>query len=234
MKKTLLYSCAAACLLAFAPGLHAQTTTVYFNSGSTDGKDLLYSNKALTALLTAGNVNTSGDGAILRLGYYQNATTTNVFGNGTFVPLSGAGSSDTYTTTSVGDDAGAANGPGTFAMSLSFSTASGSLTGNNLPTAGTPLAIQFFNGTSLTNSTTYNAVSDSLWTWNAPQAPSSSFVFMSFDDFSQSPLQWLGGDASAFYTSLPASTVPEPSTWLMGIGIFAALLWKRRFQNTLR
>ena len=144
MKNTFLHGCAAACLLAFASGSQAQTTTVYFNSGTTTGKDLLYSDKALTTLLTAGNVNTAGDGAVLRLGYYQNATT---------------------------------------------------------------------------------AVSDSLWTWASPQTPS-SVVLMSFDDYSRSQLQWLGGTTSAFYTSQLVSTVPEPSTWLMGAGLLIGFLWK--------
>ena len=66
-------------------------------------------------------------------------------------------------------------------MGLTFSTANGSVTGNNLPTAGTPLALRFYNGTTLSNSTAYNAVSDAIWAWNAPATPD-SVVTMTFDD----------------------------------------------------
>lgn len=229
MKKRILCCSFAVSLLALAHGSLAQTTTVYFNSGTTTGKDVLYSNKMLTTVLTAGNANTAGDGAVLRWGYYQNATTSNLFGNGTFVPLSGQGSTNTYTSTTIGDDPGAANGGGTFAMQLNFSTATGSSIGNNLPAAGTPLAIQFFNGTTLANSTADNAVSDRLWTWVAPQTPP-SVVLMSLDDYAQSPLQWLGGDSSAFYTSQPfTNAVPEPSeTVLLALGGLAVIVLKKR------
>ncbi len=234
-KRTLCFSLAAG-LLACAHGAFAQQTTVYFNSGTTNGKDSLYSNKLLTTVLSAGNATTAGDGDVLRLGYFQNATASNLFGNGTFVPLSGAGSTDTYTSTTIGDDPGAANGGGTFAMQLNFSTAAGSSIGNNLPSAGTPLAIEFFNGTTLANSTAFNAVSDSLWTWVAPQTPP-SVVAMSFDDYAQSPLAWLGGDASAFYTSQPlTNAVPEPApTFALAVGGLVALLGlKRRLQRIAR
>ena len=228
MKKYATPATLAVVLLLATGASFGQCTTVGFNSGSTTSQTILYSDKMLTKALTAGNLAATGDGAIIALGYYQNATTGNLFGNGVFISLSGPGSPDTYTNTSIGDLSQNGAGAGTFALGLTFSTAAGSKTGNSLPAAGTPLAIQFYNGTTLANSTAYNAVSDNLWTWVAP-ADTNSVVSLSFDDNAVgSPLTWLGGASSAFYTS---QAVPEPaapvSLTLAGC-LLGLAIWRRK------
>ena len=201
---------------------NAQQTTVSFDSGS----QFLYSSATETTanLLKAGVATTTGDGDVIRLGYYSTATAGNYF-SGTFIPLTGLGSANTaYNYTSVGDMYTNGAGNGQFALILSFAAGSAT-TGNNLPAAGTPLAIQFYNGTTLTSSTFYNAVSDSAWTWQTPAIPGPT-VTISLD---QTGLQWLGGASSAFYTS-QATTVPEPSSLLVGglcLGGFVILRLRR-------
>ena len=213
---------AGAALLPLRAGAQA-LTTVNLSSGG----QRLYSSATFTAanLLTAGNTATTGDGAVLQLGYFSTATTANNF-SGTFIPLSGQTSLNTaYSNTSIGDNAASGAGAGQFVLSLSFTT--GSLTtGNSLPAAGTPLSVRFFNNTTLATSTFFNAVSNDIWLWQTPAAaPNSPIVAITLND---AGLEFLGGASSAFYTS--QAVVPEPSSFAFaGLGT-AGLLWmlKRR------
>ncbi len=203
-------------------GAQADQTSVSFDSGS----QFLYTTASKTSLLTAGTLSVTGDGAVLQLGYYSTASVANPF-SGAFIPLTGVTSANTaYNYTSVGDLNSNGAGAGQFALILSF--VSGSTTsGNNLPAAGTPLAIRFYNNTTLTNSTAYNAVSDALWLWQTPASPGPT-VGISLD---QLGLQWLGGASTAFYTS--QAVVPEPSTMLFSLGFVGLLglqIWVRRLR----
>ena len=205
-------------VVPFAGKILADSTTVNFNSGA----ELLYSDMGLSEPLSPGAAMVSGDGDVLQLGYYSMATASNEF-LGTFIPLSGPTSSDTYTTTSIGDaPANTAGAAGTYALSLSFSP--GTATGNNLPVAGVPLAIAFYNGTTLGTSTSYNVVSDASWVW-IESAPTASQVNITLDD---AGLQWFGGTSSAFYTA-----VPEPSALVwFGVGATACFaIWQRRSRS---
>ena len=206
------------CSFADISFAQSTTTTVSFDSG----------NQMLTATmggtpLTAGNASTFGDGAVLRLGYYSAATSSNLFA-GTFTALSGQGSANTgsnYNITSIGDDPNNGAGAGTFALVLSF--VPGTTTGNNLPAANQILAIQFYNNTTLASSTKYNVVSDAAWKWTSPSNPAST-VTISLDD---AGITYLGASG---YTSL---SVPEPysTAWIvLGVATFASSSYLRSRQ----
>jgi hypothetical protein len=233
------------CLLAATvQGLWADVTTVNFDSGNNGNPSVFDQNTSASNALFGGTT-ADGNGDVLQLGYYSSATVANPFA-GTFVPLSGEGSLNTaiipsspsneqYFQTSIGDlnSFGVAQN-GTFAIGLDF--VAGSLTsGNSLPTAGTPLSIRFFNGTTIGGSSFFNAVANPTnlqWLWQSPAAPPLNPVLnMSLDN---SGLQWqsiaLGQAANtAFHTTITTSAVPEPSTIaLIGLGLgLVPLGWAR-------
>jgi hypothetical protein len=207
----------------------ADQTTVSFDSGSQT-----VFNQGSTPL--SGGTTADGDGDVLQLGYFTGANFT-----GTFIPLSGNGSLNTaivpgstiaYNQTSIGDLNANGAGDGTFAMSLDFVLGSGT-SGNNLPTGGTLLALRFFNGTTVANSTMYNTVTDPLWVWQNPATPPVN-VTLSLDDLG---LLWesivKNGQASttAFHTSI-STAIPEPSTYLLfGAGALGMMALRRRVKR---
>lgn len=160
-------------------------------------------------LLTSGTDN-SDDGAILQLGYYTMATTLNPFA-GSWVPLTGKGSGNPLYST-VGDKALA---DGRFDIGNSFFTATA-----NLPNAGTPLAIRFYDSTSISSSTYFNAVSNTTgaWNWITPVDPRPTMTI----SLSDPGIVWHDGPASAFRTTIP---IPEPSSSallaLLSLGVVA-------------
>lgn len=147
-------------------------------------------------LLTRGTDN-ADDGAILQLGYYTMATTLNPFA-GAWVPLTGEGSGNSFYST-VGDKAML---DGRFAIGLSFFD-----TNVNIPNGGTPLAIRFYNSTSISSSTYFNTVSNTTgaWNWITPVDPRPSMTI----SLSNPGIVWEEGSASAFRTTIP---IPEPSS----------------------
>jgi hypothetical protein len=181
-----------------------------------------------------------GDGAVIQLGYYDGGTASSPF-TGTWHALTGQGSLNTggdtgsglaFNTTSIGDIGGGAapGGSGVFGFSLLFDSAIAG-TFNDLPGATTiPLAIRFYNGTTLGTSTYYNTVSNAAWLWQTPVNPSPlpPIINLSFDDVG---LQWesiaLGQSAAtAFHTTIVP--VPEPDSLYHALPCLAALGWRRR------
>ena len=166
---------------------------------------------------------------MLQLGYYDGASVLNNFA-GTWVPLSGLTSlntavipggasvnpsGETYNQTSIGDMTANGAGNGTFGISLNF-VAGSATSGNSLPQSSTiPLALRFYNSTSIASSTFYNVVSDDLWVWMTPATPP-NVVNISLDNIG---LEWLSiaqGQAanSAFHTTISITAVPEVSTYV--------------------
>ena len=208
-------------LLATMTHLDAAMIVVNLDSGN-NGNPALFDQNVLLQNALSGGTNAEGNGCVLQLGYYSQATVANNF-LGTWIPLTGEGSAntggnisgsspgETYNKTSIGDVNVNGAGNGTFALSgLTF--ISGSATGNNLPTSTTiPLAIRIFNNTTLATSTFYNVVSNDLWLWkDINSEPPPTPINISLND---AGLEWLSiasGQPSntAFHTTIAA--VPEP------------------------
>lgn len=232
IKKIVLGLVGVAASLTAALG---QTTTVSFDSGS----QMLFNQITAAMNPLTGGTAADGDGAVLQLGYFSSAAAGNNFA-GMFIPLSGEGSAnfglipgslaETYDQTSVGDQTINGAGDGTFALTLNFTMGNPS-TGNNLPAAGTPLSIRFYNGTSIAGSTFFNTVSNNAWTFKTPTTPPSN-VTISLDDagivFESIAVNGQAAD-TAFHTTI---AIPEPSTYaLMAFGVTGLLLLSRRKQR---
>jgi hypothetical protein len=225
-----IIAAALAAIVVPAMAFGAAQVQVNFDSGSQTVFD------QAGFALTPGSAS-DGDGAVLQLGYYDGASVGNNFA-GVWHALTGATSLNTggdtgsglpFNTTSIGDIGGGAapGGSGIFAFSLVFDdTVSGTF--NGLPGATTiPLAIRFYDGTSLAGSSYFNVVSHDSWLWKSPATPSPlpPTINISLDD---SGLEWQSvaagqSAATAFHTSIVI--VPEPSTMLLaafGLGTLAA------------
>ncbi len=160
------------------------------NAANTRLKDL---NGA--AELTAGAA-AVGDGAVLQLGYYTNGTSAAPFA-GSFVALTGKSSANTeLASTSVGDAPGGTSGR--FSLISTFVQDSGS-SGQNLPAAGIPMVIRFYNRATIVASTHFNEVSSGTasWQWKAPSLAPGGLILISLSD---AGLIWRG---VPFQTSEP-------------------------------
>jgi hypothetical protein len=214
--------------LAFSTALgQSNAETVNISSGSFTITDA--SGSPLPGGSTA-----NGNGDVLELGYFSTATPSSLF-SGTFIPLTGAGSSNTaaipgasenLNQTSIGDTNANGAGNGTFAMALTFTV--GSLTsGNSLPSVGTPLVIMFFNATTIGAATQANAVSDASWLWKTPTFPNAT-VNISLND---TGTVWQDGTASTDKTQSLAAPVPAAPAWaLMVAGAGLLIAARRRLQ----
>lgn len=166
--------------------------------------------------LTGGLLTTDHDGTVVQFGYYNGATPGNPF-VGTWIPLTGVGSANTaLANTTIGDLRvnGGADGMLFDDTSLRFTVGSPT-TGNNLPGTGTPLAIRFYDATTLAAATHFEAVADDLWRWKTPLSPPNNpFIFISLSD---AGLQLQSG-LSAGLPTAPLRTViptPEPTTFAL-------------------
>jgi hypothetical protein len=211
---------ALALLLVVARAQAQKTVTVVWqNSANGLLRDRI--GTALTPGTTAG-----GDGVVLQLGYYTKGTASNPF-HGIFVALTGEGSANSdFQSTSIGDLAG---GPAGQLNMVNTFTEGSTTTGADLPTAGTPLVIRFYDGTTIAASTSFNDVSGGAkWAWISPSESPGSLVLISL---SESGLVWRGGTASSFAATVSKTqaVIPsEKSSDLNGDG-FADLL----FQNNI-
>ena len=226
MKFKTIVSVSVGALLIFGNKDKVNATTqvdISFNSGSVN----VYNSNGSTLL--SGGSTADGNGAVLELGYYSSGTTLNPFA-GTFVALTGAESSNTATVpgsselmnqTSIGDNNINGAGDGTFAIGVSFVV--GSNSGFNLPSAGVPLVIKFFNNTTVAGSTFYNVVANtSNWLWATPgTSPNEPVINMSLDD---AGLSWysvaVAGQAGTTAFDTTVALIPEPTSMaLLGAGM---------------
>lgn len=204
---------------------HGATTTVTFDSGS---ETVFYVN-GVTPL--SGGTSTDGNGTVLQLGYFSGASVSNNF-SGTWTPLTGnLGANSAFSTTSIGDLNGSGAGDGTYANSIVFTTGGGSVDGV-FPSATTiPLAIRFYDATTVGGASNYNTVSNDAWLWQTPaESPNDPTIFLSLDD---SGLEWESiavfsqAGSTAFTTSI-ATAIPEPSMSLLSLLGTAAVFLRRR------
>ena len=188
---------------------HGASTRVNFSIQLDTLKDL--NGTSLTAGTSA-----DGDGTILQLGYYTAATTSNPFA-GDWIAMTGSGTS--YQTT-VGDSGN--NPDGTFKLQILFTQGSYPFTE---PAVGTPLALRFYDSTSIAASTYFNAVTDTtgVFNWVAP-ADATSTARLSLG-LSSVGIVWQDGSGSAFRTTI---AVPEPSCILLSVLSLGALAVRRR------
>lgn len=153
--------------------------------------------------LPAGTV-ASGDGAVLVLGYFTGASGAANF-NGAWVPLTGPRAPNlTFGSTTIGDNIGGASGAyGFFGLQTDFDQANAA-TFQNIPAAGTRLAVAIFNRTTMAASTHCNIATNDAWRWKTP-ALFPDPVAINLND---SGTIWLGGSATAFRTTVPVALFP--------------------------
>jgi hypothetical protein len=211
-------------LVPLANGANGDQTTVDW-ANTLAGS--FYSDAAKTILLSEGTPEINGDGFVLQLGYYDQATTANNF-LGTWVPLTGEGSANTaFNTTSIGDDeANVGLGDGLFSFTTTFVVGSGT-SGNNLPSStAIPLAIRFYNSDSIATATAYGAVSNDAveWLWKTPAFDDTAVIDIAVDPTTAGTLEWQGG-GTGYYTNQP---IPEPSAVCLAGLALAGLAFQRR------
>lgn len=158
------------------------------------------------SLLDAGTP-APGDGAVLQFGFYSGATHNAPFA-GNFIPLTGPGSIHGWSST-LGDGPGATavRPAGQFFSSVFFDLFTDT-TNDDLPIPGVPMAIRFYNGTTIAGSTEFNTVSNvsGAWDWHSTIGGSDH----AFADLSAPGLLlWERGPTTAFHTE---AIVPEPSS----------------------
>lgn len=194
--------------IAFAaitiPSIEAASVIVNWSTASDPTRLLLdHNGDPLSAGTSA-----SGDGTLLQLGYHDMATTATPF----------AGSWVVLATTSMGDDG--VDVAGKFSTTSILN--SGSFT---QPAIGTPLAIRFYDGTSVGSSTYFNAVSVTNGAWNF-KSPSDPAAVLNLVIDKGSSTVFEGGLLGDFSTIRP---IPEPShVILVVIGGVISLSRRRR------
>jgi hypothetical protein len=228
--KKIALSAFCGALMAIAQ-VHADTTTVSMDTGGNLLRD--QGNTLLN-----GGTSADGDGVILQLGWFSGANFT-----GTFNVIAGFGSTNTdpvpnaspsslqMNQITIGDltSQGGANGE-FWIPELNFTLGSPT-SGNNLPAAGTFLAIRFYDTLTITPSSHYNTVTSAAnnWKWTAPATPPSTVNI----SLSESNLIWesvvRGMPGTEFHTTLQA--IPEPTTVtsiLIGTGLLCGPMLRRR------
>lgn len=231
MKSIYLNLACLALFTAFSQGASLVTVNI-----STDNRVL---RDAAGAALTGGST-ADGNGAVVQVGYYTNATVGNNFGNAlsTFVPLTGEGSLFNVVTT-IGDANANGAGSGTlFSNALNiFAGLNGGANDGLFPTVGTPLSIRFFNATTIAASTFSESISNNLWLWKAPAAaPTQPILNLFLDDaglVAKNPLNVNAGTAgTSLRTFTPTASAPEPaSSALLMVGLVSLAVRRRRQTN---
>lgn len=146
------------------------------------------------------------DGTILQLGYYTEATVENPF-TGTWVAMTGT---TITSSTTMGDSGG-----GFFDGTFDFRNDQYKDSYSNVPAVGTPLAIRFYDSTSLATANYFNCVSNTSGAWNwtvGEPAPTITMAVVPTSIPTSATQVWQGGASSAFRTTIP---IPEPSGCLL-------------------
>lgn len=203
---------AASVVFGQGPTALSTTTIDWFNSATT-----LFLNGSGVAL-TQGSATLNTDGALVQLGYFDLANTSNNFA-GTWVPLTGFGTAGKTTIGDSPDLTGLGDGRIGFTTTFHFGsnqhevydpvfdlgsyiTQSQSPISLTNPPAGQVLAIRFYDSNA---GGAYNTVSADNWQWVTPTDAGSTLLI----NVATSTLEWQD-PANAFRTSI--LPIPEPST----------------------
>jgi hypothetical protein len=170
-------------------------------------------------LLAAGLQGINGDGTVLQIGYYSLADAINPF-RGQWVPITGPGTP--YQTT-IGD------GDKTDGFIKLTSDLTDGTFGFVVPAVGTPLALRFYDSTSIASANYFNAVAatDGSFTWVAPSVPESNSSLA----LPASQIVWQDGTGSAYRTTI---AIPEPSAAAVIAFTFGVLSFRRQRRDTFR
>lgn len=206
--------------------LHAASSS-YLIVNTVGGNALL---DASGVALDSGTPDTqNGNGTVFQLGFFSTSTANFT---GTWIAIAGANSLNSSLGLHVGDfsaQTGSTPIPdGLFSTQITFDTESS--TANGLPAADTQLAIRFYDGTDTTTAN-FNTVTHANWTFSSPGTPPPPTTTLDFADNGAVLTFEDGGTAGAnrFRTTITPTAVPEPSsTLLIGIGITALLLNRRK------
>ena len=206
-------------------------TQVNWDSGS-----YTLRNVTNTAPITGGTA-ADHNGAVLQLGYFDSATTGNLFA-GNWIPITGENSLNTaFNNTRVGDYTANGAADGSFAFSSGASP--GTLFTQAVPTSfvalppgGAFLAMRFYDNTTIGTSTFYETVANALWKWVSPASPTAN-VAISFDDAGGAGLRLQSTTLAPIGTNiratLPNVTAPEPtSAALLMVGLVSLASRRRR------
>jgi hypothetical protein len=163
----------------------------------------------------------SAGGFILQLGYYTGATgsTSSTLFQGTWTALYGEGTANTslFATAAMGSGITPVSGTDDrFNISGTVDT-SIATTSTGIPTAGTIMAIRYYNANSLGSATYYGAASNPLWTWVSPTTPQPTNTQWNIADTGTV----FQGAASEPETNIATSAVPEPATMSLMAGAIA-------------
>lgn len=155
-----------------------------------------------------------GDGALIEAGYYSLSNSVNAFA-GSWVQLAQCSIGDFVTF--------AVDAPPVYRAEKSAGMFSLTLHTNHPIPSGVMIAFRFYDSTSPSISSRYNAVSSRSWEWVGEPSLKASL--------DESPANfWLGGSNSAFRTTIP---IPEPSTpWIVGTGMIFALGRRKRTRSS--
>lgn len=223
--KTFLCAAILVFVAPFAFSATGDSTDVFFQWTDNAGRFL----DSAGVALVRGNSTAFGDGAIVQLGYYSAATTADNFA-GTWVALTGeGGANSTYADVGIGDGGSPGaliGGQSIGELSVHFVFTEGLAGSSVFPALNTiPLAMRFYDGTTIAGSTFYNVVSSDAWLWKTPTAAGES---LNPRNNGSQTLEWLDS-ANPSKTSISIGAIPEPSTYvLLGMGVLGLMTYRRK------
>ena len=187
-----------ASLLAQSTLANAASVTIQWSTNS------LLQGNGLSSL--GPGTSADGDGALLQLGYFSNATLASPFAGHWIVLATGT----------VGDQG--VDQAGLFSISTILTDGPFAQ-----PAVGTPLGVRFFDGTSEAASSFYNTAvnNDGSGLWVSPADPAPSITLT----LSKAASALEAGEINGFRTTIP---VPEPGTAALCLLSLGALLCNRR------
>jgi hypothetical protein len=190
--------------------------------------------------LVGGTASNGGAGFVIQLGYYTNATSSSLLGNGTWNAVMGPGTSNTlFPTAGMGDNIAAATGTNDeFFLSGTVADATPG-TEVGIPSGGQVMSMRYYNATALASATYYGVATNSAWDWVAPTDPTNPNDSMTFNLNDAGTEVLMSGsfqsESGSPQTNIHVAAVPEPaalSIMMSGaISIGALVLYRRKIKR---